>query len=112
MKLIYNSFIPFKGFIAMSIFPFGVFVRRMPGSTKEVSKRTINHESIHWEQQKELGGVLFYLIYVIEWLLKTLLYGRLAYYNISFEREAYTNQSKYSYLKKRKHYAWIKRLFA
>ena len=93
MKIIYNNLIPFKGFIAINLF--GVlFVRN------EYKKRfesggfttTLNHESIHTEQIKELGYIFFYIWYLIEWLLR-LPFGN-AYYNISFEREAYTNEKK------------------
>ena len=85
MKIIYNNLIPFKGFIAINLF--GVlFVRN------EYKKRfesegfttTLNHESIHTEQIKELGYIFFYIWYFIEWLLR-LPFGN-AYYNISFEK--------------------------
>ena len=33
---------------------------------------------------------------------------KLAYKNISFEREAYQNQNDLDYLSNRKHYSWIK----
>ena len=32
---------------------------------------------------------------------------KLAYKNISFEREAYQNQSNLDYLSNRKHYSWF-----
>ena len=35
-------------------------------------------------------------------------FTKLAYKNISFEREAYSNQSNLSYLSERKHYSWFK----
>ena len=107
MKIIYNNLIPFKGFIAINLF--GVlFVRN------EYKKRfesggfttTLNHESIHTEQIKELGYIFFYIWYFIEWLLR-LPFGN-AYYNISFEREAYTNEKNIKYLQARKHYSFLK----
>ena len=107
MKIIYNNLIPFKGFIAINLF--GVlFVRN------EYKKRfdsggfttTLNHESIHTEQIKELGYIFFYIWYFIEWLLR-LPFGN-AYYNISFEREAFANEKNRKYLQARKHYSFLK----
>lgn len=31
-----------------------------------IYKKMINHESIHFEQQKELGFIFFYLLYGLE----------------------------------------------
>ena len=47
---------------------FGVlFVRWEKGKPKPtLSKYTINHESIHTKQMKELGYIFFYIWYVIE----------------------------------------------
>ena len=107
MKIIYNNLIPFKGFIAINLF--GVlFVRN------EYKKRfesggfttTLNHESIHTEQIKELGYIFFYIWYFIEWLLR-LPVGN-AYYNISFEREAFANEKNRKYLQTRKRYSFLK----
>ena len=76
------------------------------------SKRIINHESIHIKQQEELLVIPFYVLYILEWLVKSIIYRSFnkAYYNISFEREAYSNQTKWTYLEKRKHYAWFRRI--
>ena len=104
MKVIYNSLIPFKGFIAINLFGI-VFARK---EYKELSRRTLNHEAIHTAQMKEMLYVFFYLWYVIEWIIKLFRYGHNAYENISFEREAYAFQSDRYYLKGRKHYAWLK----
>lgn len=83
MKVIYNKFIPFKGFAAINLF--GVlFVR----NEVCLSERLLNHEKIHTAQMKELGYIGFYLIYLIEWLVRLFMPGN-AYRNISFEREAY-----------------------
>ena len=74
-------------------------------------ERIVLHESIHIEQQKELLVIPFYIIYILEWLIKLTIYGKKAYYNISFEREAYDNEFNKDYLAKRKRYAWIKLIF-
>ena len=70
----------------------------------------INHERIHTAQQRELLFIPFYIIYLIEWFIRLMLYrsSKKAYYNISFEREAYRHGKDLNYLKNRKHYSWIK----
>lgn len=100
MKTIVNKWIPTKGFCAINLF--GVLFIR--SEVKEISRITLNHEEIHTAQMKELGYVLFYLIYVVEWLVRLFKPGN-AYRNISFEKEAYTNQYDIAYLSKRKHFA-------
>lgn len=72
-----------------------------------VTRRLINHESIHTAQMRELLFLPFYIIYLIEWFIKLFCKGN-AYFNLSFEREAYQNEGNYDYLKQRRHYAWVK----
>ena len=57
-----------------------------------------------------LGWIGFYLWYIIEYLIRLIIYRntKLAYRNISFEREAYQNQYNLDYLSNRKHYSWFK----
>jgi hypothetical protein len=50
-------------------------------------------------------------LYLVEWVIKLPFYGKQAYYNISFEREAYSNELNLQYLGKRKRYNWIKLIF-
>lgn len=107
MKIIYNSIIPFKGFVAINLF--GVlFVRN--DLKHPIGMLTINHESIHSRQYKELLWLGFLPLYLIEWFVKLFVYwnSRKAYRNISFEREAYRNQNDLSYLERRKKFAWFK----
>jgi hypothetical protein len=131
MEIIYNNIFPFKGYLAMCVFPF-IFVRK---DARALKTTDINHEMIHGKQQLEimvavavilvalaLFGVLswwwlfaipfaFYVWYVLEWLVRIPLCGfdsHLAYRNISFEREAYSNQNNVAYLDKRKPYAFLK----
>lgn len=101
MKTIYNKLIPFKGFSAINLF--GVLFVRSEYKGK-LSKRVYNHEAIHTAQMKELGYILFYIIYFVEWFVRLFMKGN-AYRNISFEKEAYTNEQNFDYLKLRKHYA-------
>lgn len=104
MKIIRNNIIPVgRGFGAINLF--GVlFVKKNMKLTPEV----INHEKIHTCQMRELGYVPFYIIYLLEWLLRMMqhrwcLYE--SYYAISFEREAYANGDDLRYRDKRKHFA-------
>lgn len=77
-----------------------------------IDKYVINHERIHTAQQKELLFIPFYLIYLGEWVVKLCRYKNWnkAYYNISFEREAYLHGHDLSYLPQRKRFSWIKHL--
>lgn len=103
MKVIENSIIPPKGFAGINLF--GVlFIRK----GVVVSERMIRHEAIHTEQMKDLLFVPFYLIYVIEWLVKLLFYASKAYRNVSFEREAYANDNDVNYLSTRKRFSFLK----
>ena len=105
MKIIYNNIIPFPGFKAINLF--GVlFVRK--GCT--MSESDINHEMIHTAQMMEMGYVIFYLWYLVEWLVKLakLRDSNKAYRAISFEREAYGNEKNLIYTITRAKYAWRK----
>lgn len=75
------------------------------------AKRIINHETIHIKQQEELLVLPFYILYFTEWFIKLFFYGKNAYRNISFEREAYANEKNYKYLETRKKYNWIALIF-
>ena len=88
---------------AMALYPF-VLVNR-----KDIDSHVIRHEKIHLRQQLEMLILPFYLWYLIEFLFRLAIYKnkRLAYLNISFEREAYQNHFDKAYLKKRKNYAFM-----
>jgi len=103
MKIIYNKALPPKRFAAINLFGF-MFVRY----GAKPSQRTIQHESIHSRQMREMLYLFFYLWYGVEWLVRLVQYrnAMTAYYNISFEREAYTNDRKENYLTDRKSWAW------
>lgn len=103
MKVIYNNLIPFKPFVAINLFGF-VFAR---SEKKPLKEQTINHEAIHTAQMRELLYIGFYLWYVVEWLVKLFIYGKEAYRNVSFEREAYTYDAYEGYLTIRRPYKWI-----
>ena len=108
MKTIYNKYIPIKGYVAINLFGI-IFARK---EFNPLSRITENHERIHTAQMKELLFVFFYLWYGIEWVIRLFQYRdrKEAYFNVSFEREAYRNQSDLSYLKYRKKYEFRKYL--
>ena len=103
MKVIYNNIIPFRGFTAINLFGL-IFARK---EYEPLSKQTLNHEAIHTAQMRELLYIGFYLWYVVEWLVKLFIYGKEAYRNVSFEREAYQYAGYEGYLSIRKGYRWI-----
>ena len=90
-----------KNFLGICLF--GVVFSTRPLNTIE-----LNHELIHAAQQKELLYIPFFIWYVIEWLVLLCKYRdwMKAYYNIRFEKEAYTHQNDSHYLKRRKHYRY------
>lgn len=101
MKVIYNNYIPFKGFAAINLFGL-VFARE---GSRPLTPQCINHEKIHTAQMRELWYIGFYLLYFFEWLYRLVFHTKTAYKGISFEVEAYKNQYDYSYLKHRKRFA-------
>lgn len=110
MKIIYNNIIPFPGYLAINLF--GVLFARKSAKEKlqklSYQRTVINHEEIHTAQMKELGYILFYIIYLFEWLYRVLFtkdrFSHNAYRNISFEKEAYENEYNLTYLNNRQHY--------
>lgn len=115
MKVVYNKILPPKGFYAITILKW-IFIRKEHKGDEGTYRynRMINHESIHYEQEKELLYIFFYILYVLEWLLKLIpctIAGKNAYESISFEQEAYNNQTDFKYLNKRKKYNWIRYIF-
>ena len=107
MKIIYSKYFPFKPYKAITLLKW-IVVRE---DVKEYfTAEDYNHECIHYAQEKELLYIGFYILYIIEFLI-TLLYcfnWHNAYRRISFEREAYKNQSNLNYLQHRKRFAWKK----
>lgn len=109
MKIIYNRFIPFKGFVAINLF--GVlFVRE--GYEGSVNNRLITHETIHTKQMKEMLYVGFYVWYVVEWLIRLcyLWDTHKAYKRISFEVEANAHENILDYPTKRTPFRWLEYL--
>ncbi|CAG5003655.1 hypothetical protein DYBT9275_03201 [Dyadobacter sp. CECT 9275] len=102
----------FKGFLlnvsflwveAMAFFPFILLKKKNPGPV------LLNHECIHLRQQLEMGILLFYVWYFVEYLIRLAQFRGhyLAYLNISFEREAYRNEKDQEYLIRRGLWAFL-----
>ena len=94
--------ITFNWPLAITLAPFGIYVNQKYETPETLGERTKNHEMIHWDQQLEMLIIIFYLWYGIEWFIKLFKYGKKAYMNISFEREAYDNDDNLDYRKTRK----------
>ena len=110
MKVVYNNIIPFKGFKCIALWPF-IFVRKKAKDRfRDADKR---HERIHGRQQCEMLFLLFYIWYGIEYIVRLVAYMsfKYAYYNVSFEQEAYMNQYVADYIDKRRPFAWLKFVF-
>lgn len=108
MKIIRNNILPLgRRYVAINLFGI-LFVKR--GCL--LSPQLINHESIHTRQMLETGIIFFYLLYIIEWIIRlfqTRFDTFAAYHKISFEREAYTHGDDLSYLSTRRPYAMWRR---
>jgi len=85
---------------AITLAPFGIYIREDYIDNTRIRK----HESIHWAQQLEMFIIFFYVWYFVEWVVKLFIFGKKAYKNLSFEREARTLNENRNY------YAWIKYL--
>ena len=109
MMVVTNSIIPFKGFVAINLF--GIVFVRKDYEFRSVAdyQRMLVHEGIHTKQMQELLYLPFYVWYLLEWLVRLVMYRdrHKAYRDISFEREAYANQYNLDYNKERKRYAFI-----
>jgi len=86
---------------AITLFPFIIL-------SEEVDEYTMNHELIHFEQQKELFVVGFYALYVYDFIRGMIKYKNkdMAYYLIRFEQEAYNHESDLGYIIDREKNAW------
>ena len=104
MYILRNKYLPIKPFAAVNVF--GVLLVR---EETNITPSLLNHERIHTRQMLEMLFVFFYLWYVVEWGGRYFMKGR-AYTNISFEREAYMNQTNYAYVLSRIPYSWVKYL--
>lgn len=109
MFFVVNKYLIPKGFRGLTAYPFVFFKYRMDKENPVF----VNHERIHLRQQLELLILPFFIWYFLEYLILLLKYNNKnhAYRSISFEREAYTNESDLGYLKNRKLFSFYKYLF-
>ena len=122
LKLGYSKILPFSGFYCINLF--GVLIRRNKYKNTKISQTTYNHELTHTLQAEDfipnpknsdfkriLGYLIFYLIYIIEWIFKiicNIFYWKIrAYRSISFEQIAYKYQNDYNYQDTRKRFDWV-----
>jgi len=75
-----------------------------------MSDTTKTHETIHWQQYIELAIIGFPILYLAYWLVGLVKYrsGSIAYYQIPFEQEAYSNEENPYYVLTRKRWGWRK----
>ena len=96
MRIVYNSFL-FK-FPPLCYYDANVLGRWMHTrfDEKTVPARLIKHELVHQKQMDEHGVIMFYLIYVKDYIKNLFKYKNHwdAYYNIPFEIEAYQKEMK------------------
>jgi hypothetical protein len=99
MIVLVNRFLLRKNFSGITLWPFLILKK------KSLKKDLVflNHERIHFRQQVELLVIPFYLWYALEFIVRLIQYKSRyqAYRNISFEREAYSNEKDLDYLEKR-----------
>lgn len=109
-KIRYNSFIAKLLWSGYNTITLAAFVCTKYNNKEEMPQRIRNHECTHARQWVEcmlasgvviwalvlfagisalwfaLSFISFYILYVLEWLVKIPFYGKNAYENISFER--------------------------
>lgn len=134
-KIIYNSWIAnHLLFPAYSTITLAAWVCTRYKSKEGMPQRVRNHECTHARQWCECmiaSGVviwilmlafgispwwlvlsfgMFYILYVLEWLVKLCFYGTEAYRNISFEREANAGEDDETYLENSGYFEWVRYL--
>ena len=111
LKKIYCKHFPFKGFIALTLYPW-LFIREE--YKRRLTKKVERHETTYALQQIECLWIVFLILYGLEYLVKLLVtfsHFR-AYRSISFEQEAYNHEEEVYYNDVRKPYAWVKYVFS
>lgn len=105
MILIVFKYLTPRGFRGLTFFPF-VFIKN---KEDVLDKVFVNHEKIHLRQQIELLVIPFYVWYGIEFLIRWIITKdkNVAYRNISFEKEAYTNEKDLNYIESRSFWKFL-----
>ena len=92
--------------IEVHAFSFGPFV----WCRTEMNGRTKQHETIHFQQQLEMGFIFRWILYAAFYVYGYIKHhsGFEAYMMSPFEREAYDNDEVEGYLSVRPRWAWAK----
>lgn len=108
MFVVVNPYFLTKKFDGIVFWPF-ILIRR---KALENNRVFMNHERIHIQQQQELLVLPFFVWYVFEYFFRLAQTGNSykAYKKISFEREAYSNEKNFKYLKERKYWSFVRYL--
>jgi len=115
--IVKNKYIPFGRFKYMAVWPF-IFIKKV------IPVHKMNHERIHLRQQIEV--FLAYLLacsllalFIPHWIwflvpfvgyywVYSVMFFFKGYRNNPMEKEAYDNEKDMFYLRKRKHFAWLR----
>ena len=105
--VIENGILPPHGFSAIN--PGVIFTRDM----RLLSDNTMRHEAIHTLQAREMLYIPYYLLYGLEFLVKSCICRSFdtGYRSVSFEQEAYRNSQNLNYRQERKRFAFAKCIF-
>ena len=92
----------------ISALSFGPFV----WSRKTLTERLRTHETIHFQQQLELGFVLHWVLYGLFMVYGWVKYRSFteSYYNNPFEKEAFDKEKESNFLDTRPRYHWVRYL--
>lgn len=116
-KIIWNKIVPFGNYYCMMFFGLILckYGKNFPKPITEFEmlrfeENHLKHEYIHKDQLLETGYLMYYLLYIIEFLTYFLITFNwsCSYQNISFERESREKNTTY---KNRLNYGWNKYLF-
>ena len=105
MLIIVSKYLIPKGFSGFTFFPF-IFLKKKEDKLNRV---LLNHERIHIRQQLEMLVFPFFVWYFLEFFIRLIVYRnwKKAYFNISFEKEAYLHDNNAEYLENRKLYSFF-----
>ena len=122
------KFILFPNYLAITLGPWAFNKRTYDQECK-------NHECTHMRQWTEwtllssliiliiialtdsspwwvlTSPLVYYILYIVEWVVRLFINGTSAYYHISFEKEAYDNESDNSYNTNSSYFSSLKYLF-
>lgn len=108
MIFLQTKYLIASGFLGFACWPF-IFIK---SNRVKQDRIFINHERIHLRQQIELLVIPFFIWYAIEYLINLIIYNdfKRAYYQVSFEKEAYSYEKDMQYLKNRKPFQFLKQI--